>query len=136
MLELAQDYGKGPLTLKEISRRQGISEKYLWHLVSPLKKAGLIMAGRGAHGGYSLSKNPSKVTLKDIIVVLEGPLFPTLCAENPSICRRSSLCPARDIWEEIGMEITAKLDAVTLEDMLQKRDRKIKGAAITPVYYI
>lgn len=136
MLELAQDYGKGLLTLKEISRRQGISEKYLWHLVSPLKKAGLITAGRGAHGGYALSKNPSKVTLKDVIVVLEGPLFPTLCAENPSVCKRSSLCPARDIWEEIGMEIAAKLDAVTLEDMLQKRDYKIRGAAMTPVYYI
>jgi len=136
MLELAQDYGKGPLTLREISRRQGISEKYLWQLVTPLKKAGLITAGRGAHGGYSLSKSPSKITLKDVIVILEGPLFPTLCAEDPSICKRSSLCPARDIWEEIGIEIAAKLDAVTLEDMLQKRDYKMKGAAATPVYYI
>lgn len=136
MLELAQDYGKGPLTLREISRRQGISEKYLWQLVTPLKKAGLITAERGAHGGYSLLKRPSRITLKDVILILEGPLFPTLCAEDPSICKRSALCPARDIWEEIGVEIAAKLDAVTLEDMLQKRDYKIRGAAATPVYYI
>jgi Rrf2 family protein len=136
MLELAQNYGRGPLTLKEISRRQDISEKYLWQLVNPLKKAGLITAERGAHGGYSLSKSPSKITLKDVIVILEGPLYVTSCAENPSLCKRSHLCPSLDIWEEIGMEIAAKLDSVTLEDMLQKRDHKIRGAATAPIYYI
>ncbi|MDD5073219.1 MAG: Rrf2 family transcriptional regulator [Candidatus Omnitrophica bacterium] len=136
MLELAQNFGRGPLTLREISRRQDISEKYLWQLVNPLKKAGIITSGRGAHGGYTLTKPPSKVTLKDIIVILEGPLYITSCAENPSLCKRSRCCPSLDIWEEIGVQIAQKLSSITLEDMLQKKDRINKGQAVAPIYYI
>jgi len=54
MLDLALHYGEGPVLLKDISGRQGISEKYLWQLIKPLKTMGLIGSTRGAHGGMSL----------------------------------------------------------------------------------
>ena len=50
MIDLATHYGEGPILLKDIAERQGISEKYLWQLIPPLKNAGLINSIRGAHG--------------------------------------------------------------------------------------
>jgi len=73
MLDLAAHYGERPVLLKEISQREDISEKYLWHLITPLKSAGLIHATRGAHGGYELAKAPSEITVKDVFEVVEGP---------------------------------------------------------------
>jgi len=57
MLDLALHYGEGPIFLKDIAERQGISGKYLWQLINPLKAMGLISSQRGAHGGYILGKH-------------------------------------------------------------------------------
>jgi len=59
MLDLALHNGEGPVLLKDIARRQGISEKYLWNLINPLKTVGLVQSIRGARGGYKLAKKPS-----------------------------------------------------------------------------
>jgi len=98
MIELALHHGAGPVLLKEIAERQGISEKYLWHLINPLKTTGLVNSIRGAHGGYVLGKAPEAITLKEILQVLEGSLCLVDCVDNPSLCERSSSCVSRDIW--------------------------------------
>ena len=134
MLELASHYGKEPVTLKHVAKDQSISEKYLWHLVPPLKAAGLLSAGRGAHGGYSLTKPPSRVTLEDIVSAVEGPLFPTLCAEDPSCSKRSKLCASRDIWEDIGKKISRALASVTLEELVRRQEAKSRKTG--SMYYI
>ncbi|HKK82935.1 MAG TPA: Rrf2 family transcriptional regulator, partial [Atribacterota bacterium] len=59
MLELALNYNTGYTFLKNIAKKEDISEKYLSHLVIPLKASGLIVSSRGAHGGYGLAKDPS-----------------------------------------------------------------------------
>ncbi|OGX14793.1 MAG: hypothetical protein A2166_05765 [Omnitrophica WOR_2 bacterium RBG_13_41_10] len=128
MLELALCYGKGPVFLKDIAGRQEISEKYLWHLITPLKTAGLINSSRGAHGGYALAKPPSEINLKEIIDVLEGSLSLVECVENTSVCRRVQFCVTRDIWQEITDKITQTLRAVTLKDMVDKQKAKHKSA--------
>ena len=68
MLELAGNYGKGQVLLKDIARNEGISEKYLSLIIIPLRTAGLVQSTRGAHGGYSLAKPPGEITLKDIVL--------------------------------------------------------------------
>jgi biotin operon repressor len=70
MFDLASHYGEGPIFLKDIAQRQGISEKYLWHLVTTLKAAGLITTVRGAKGGYYLSRSPQDINLMDVVRVL------------------------------------------------------------------
>lgn len=69
-------YGNGGFVLmKDIARRQNLSEKYLGHLAALLKNAGLINAMRGAHGGLVLARSAAEITLKDIIAAVEGPIF-------------------------------------------------------------
>ena len=124
MIDLASHYGEGSVLLREISKREEISEKYLWQLINPLKAAGLVTATRGAHGGYVLAKPPSKITLKEILQVLEGPMCLVDCVEKPSSCRRVPMCPARDIWSEVAEGIGRILTTTTLADMAERQRTK------------
>jgi Rrf2 family protein len=124
MIDLASHYGEVPVLLREISGREEISEKYLWHLINPLKTAGLVTATRGAHGGYILAKPPSRITLKEILQVLEGPMCLVDCVEKPSTCSRVPVCSARDMWSEIADGIDLILTTTTLADMAERQKTK------------
>lgn len=126
MLDLA-NHTEGPVFLKDIAKRQGVSEKYLWQLITPLKNAGMVNAYRGLKGGYMLAKDPSKITVKDIMAVLEGNLCLVNCVASPSLCRRSDTCVARDVWKEASIAMLEKLDSVTLKNMVDKQHNKIKS---------
>lgn len=124
MLDLALHYGNGPVLLKDIAERQEISEKYLGQLSAPLKAAGLINAARGAHGGHMLAKEPSKITLKEVIQCLEGPLSLSECIDAPGVCRRVNSCVTRDILEEVSEKMIEALDSSTLQDMVNRQKEK------------
>ncbi len=126
MLDLALYSGKGPVFLKDIARRQGISEKYLWHLVPPLKNAGLVHSIRGVHGGYVLTRPPAKVTLKEILFALEGPVCMAECVHDARSCRRTERCVFNDIWRDIEDTIQKRLSALTLEHIVEKQKNKTK----------
>ena len=124
MLELALHCGEGPVLLKEIAKRQGVSEKYLWQLINPLKKMGLVTSQRGMYGGYALGKAPEAITLREILQILEGSLCLVDCVDNPSLCERSPSCIFRDIWGEASRDMQRTLHNTTLAVMVE-RQRKI-----------
>jgi len=126
MLDLACNYGKGPVLLRSISKRLDISLGYLEHLMPPLKTAGLLTSMRGVHGGYVLSKSPDKITLKDVIIAMEGTLSPTKCLDAPSTCSRVDHCVTRDIWNELKSNISNTLESITLEDMVSRQQEKME----------
>ena len=74
MMDLAKRFGQGPVPLKSVAERHGLSEHYLEQLIAPLRNAGLVRSVRGAYGGYKLAKDPEEITAGDIIRVLEAPL--------------------------------------------------------------
>ena len=74
MLDLAARHDQGPTPLREIAKRQDLSVKYLEQLIIPLKAAGYIRSVRGARGGYTLARKPDKISIGQIIKVLEGGL--------------------------------------------------------------
>ncbi len=124
MIDLAAHYGEGPILLREIAKREEISEKYLSNLVNPLKATGLVEATRGVHGGYVLGKAPTEITMKEIVEVLEGPLCLVECVEKPSVCDRSARCIAHDLWREAADEMTQVLGKYTLADMVERQKAK------------
>ncbi len=137
MFDLAQHIGEGPVSLKNIADRQGISEHYLEQLISGLRKAGLVKSVRGAQGGYTLAKEPDKITVGDVIRVLEGPIAPVDCVaeEDPEICEKAECCVTRGIWEKVRDSIAQVLDSITLEDMVKDAE-KLKRDANFYMYYI
>jgi Rrf2 family protein len=124
MFDLALHYGDGAVSLKDVAKRQAISEKYLWHLIPPLKNAGLINSTRGSRGGYVLAKPPHLINLKEILQVLEGSMCLVECADQPSLCKRSGSCVAREVWAEVTEKMLQALASFTLEGMLEKEKCK------------
>ena len=127
MLDLALHYGEGPIFLKDIAERQGISGKYLWQLINPLKAMGLISSQRGAHGGYILGKAPESISVKEILQILEGSLCLVDCVDNPALCERSLSCISRDIWGEASKNMQQTLEDTTLAAMVERQKEKLKN---------
>lgn len=118
MLDLAEHYKKGPVQLGEIARRQEISVKFLEQLIIPLKRAKFIKSFRGPKGGHILAKPPSKITIGDIVRILEGDSGLCRCIGSPDSCHRSPNCVTRNIWKMAGDALYDKLDAFTLQELV------------------
>ena len=121
MLDLAIHEGLGPVTLKEIAARQEISEKYLSNLIPLLRNAGLVHSVRGSQGGYTLARLPRDITMKDILLVLEGSMCLVECTEQPQRCKRSEECLLRGIWDEVTGKMLETLQSYTLEAMVERQ---------------
>lgn len=118
MLDLAAHHDQGPTPLREIAKRQDLSVKYLEQLIIPLKAAGYIRSVRGARGGYTLARKPDKISVGQIIKVLEGGLSLVDCVEDPKMCEREKNCPTRDIWLRMSERLMEELSSLTLSDVL------------------
>ena len=134
ILELAVHYGKGPVELKEIARKEGISLKYLEQVIIPLRTTGLIKSVRGSKGGYTLAKLPSKICMSDVVGTLEGPISLTECLQDPTVCQKVPVCVTRDVWKEVSDAINGILTSITLEDMVNRR--REKEGCFPPMYEI
>ncbi len=126
MLELAVNYDQGPMLLKEIAKRQELSEGYLQHIVDALKGSGLIHSNRVGHGGYTLAKIPSEITMLDILNSLEGRIHLVECVDKPEVCHRADTCVTRDIWDTLGSQLAQTLKTITLESLVKKHNKKSK----------
>lgn len=111
MMELARQYGEGPVSLKSIAEKNGLSEHYLEQLISPLRNAGLVKSIRGAYGGYVLPHEPESITAGNIIRILEGPISPVDFTEEDDPAKR-------DLWIRIRDSIAGVLDSTTLADLI------------------
>jgi len=120
VLELSENYGKGPVQLKIIARDQGISVKYLEQLMATLKSAGIVNSVRGSKGGYVLAKSPNQIRLSDCFNCLEGPVVTVECVENDSYCPRTNDCIAREVWTEVQKAVMSVLKSMTLQSLLDK----------------
>lgn len=136
MFDLALHNGDGPISLKSIAERQKISDHYLEQLIASLRKAGLVKSVRGAQGGYMLADVPSKITVGDIIRILEGPLGLSDCVleGDPADCDNANYCVTRVVWKKIQTSISEVVDSITLQDMLD--DYEKIGNNKENMYYI
>ena len=119
MIDLAQHDAAGYIPLRDISRRQEISAKYLEQIVVQLSRAGLVTATRGAQGGYQLARHPAQYTVGEILRITEGSLAPVACLEHdPVECPRAEDCITLDFWRGLYDAVNRYVDSVTLEDLV------------------
>jgi Rrf2 family transcriptional regulator, cysteine metabolism repressor len=125
VFEIARHEGKGPISIKEIAERQGISFSYLEQILHKLCKAGLIESVRGPAGGYLLARKPSELTIGDIVRVLEGPIALSHCLEPGELgdCYQADDCVARMVWAKVGAKIEEALDSISFRDLLQQHQK-------------
>jgi len=126
MLDMAKHFKGKPVLVKDIARRQAVSERYLEQIMLALKKAGLVSSIAGAKGGYVLTKAPALVRAKEIVEVLEGSLTPVECGERKEICPRATYCVARQVWKKAGEAISKTLDSFTLKQLAEMEEKHEK----------
>ncbi|MBU1152035.1 Rrf2 family transcriptional regulator [Patescibacteria group bacterium] len=114
LVELAQS--KIPLSIQSIAKAQGAPYSFLQKLAQDLQQANLIKSTKGAHGGYSLKKTPSKINLKEIIEALEGPITLTPCLRTPCNCGKN--CRIKSVLTELNLEIATSFAKKNLNHFL------------------
>lgn len=134
LFELAKNYSKGIVMLKDIAKRQAISEKYLSKIVLQLKGAGIINSIRGAKGGYVLTNAPENINLKNVVEVLEGKPLIMDCINDNFNCRLKLDCPTFELWMGLLEVINAYLTSKTLKDLVLNYEDKLKS--YQEIYYI
>ena len=134
MVDLAQFDSDGPVLVRNIAKRQGISKKYLDNLLVLLKNAGLVRSVRGAKGGYSLAHPPSKMTVLDIAIALEGAPSLIDCIADPSICDRSDICPTLEFWKNMSGVLENFMAKTTLEELVSQCREKQQSQV--QMYYL
>lgn len=130
MLELAKHYGKGPISMSDISKNQKIPVKYLEQLIIPLKKAKLITSVRGPKGGHMLSRAPQEINLWEVLLRLESKFSFVDCLADATCCENSATCPIRPVWGKAFNSMKAIFMDTTLVDVLHLHDiHKIKATS-------
>ena len=125
MYDLAVHRSAGPISVKSISERQGISINYLEQIFNQLGRAGLIKSTRGPGGGFMLSGSPGEIKILDIIKALKEPTSPVACVDDkdPDQCERIDRCVTRLLWKRLGDRIREVLENTSLEDLLKETDQ-------------
>lgn len=120
MLDIAQHNTGDPVSIRDISKRQEISVKYLEQIVSALVRAGYLRSIRGPLGGYLLAKKPSEYRVGDILRVTEGSLAPVECLlGEENTCPRRNFCATLRLWTELDEAVRGVIDRYTLQDLVE-----------------
>ena len=115
MVDLAEHGGDGYVSMRDVARRQEISDKYAGQIMTLLSRAGLVDGVTGKGGGYRLTRRPEEYPLGEILRLTEGSLAPVACLEEGWASR----CRTLPVWNRLGQLIGDYLDSVTLRDLLK-----------------
>jgi len=116
---LAKLTKRGPVSLGAIAGLNNLPYRYLTRIIQPLKKAGLVKAQEGKRGGYTLNKPPAKITLHEIVQILEPKKELTRCTSTShSTCSLKYSCPMAPWWMKFNTKLELMLKKITLKDLL------------------
>ncbi len=125
MMDLAENNTGSPISLKDVAKRQDISDKYLEQIISILNKAGYVRSVRGAQGGYMLKMEPQNYTVGMILRQTEGSLALVACIEDDEIvCDRQQQCVTSIVYKKINDAISGVVDNITLQDLVDWQNEK------------
>ena len=116
-----------PIHVREVAQRQEIPIKYLEQIFHKLKKADFIKSERGPSGGYTLTKDPSEITVRDIVSAVEESLDLVYCIGSDNGkgngCHRVKQCVTRPVWQEASKRINDYFDSVTISDLCENAEK-------------
>lgn len=123
LIDLAEHADQGYTPMKIIAERQGISLKYLEQIVPVLSRSELISGIQGKGGGYKLNRQPSEVTVGEVLRLTEGDLAPVSCLEcDAKPCERTGICKTLPMWKEFNHMINHFFDSITLSRLMNDKD--------------
>lgn len=123
MLDLALHEGRGPISLADISERQGISLSYLEQLFAKLRRNELVRSVRGPGGGYQLNHPQSGISVAQVIDAVNESVEATGC-DRQGDCQSGETCLTHHLWCDLSNQIHSFLNGITLADLVERNDVK------------
>lgn len=118
LISLARHQKEQPYSLAKIAQEQKISLAYLERLFAKLKKANLVKSEKGMRGGYSLVKSANKISVKEILIALEGKLSPYICSDLNNMCK-VNFCSVKVVWQKLEKAMNKTLESIKLVDLIK-----------------
>jgi Rrf2 family protein len=120
LIDLGVRYGEGPVSARGVAERQGIPLKFLEQLLAAMRKAGLVSACRGARGGFTLTREPERISVLEVVEALEGSLAPTSC-DGGQLCGRSGACAAAGVWSKATEALRNVFTTTSIGDLCSRQ---------------
>lgn len=121
MIDLAEHCNGEYIPMKDVVKRQQVSQKYVERIMTMLSKAGFVEAVHGKGGGYRLNRSPDEYIVGDILRLTEGSLAPVACLDcDAEECERADQCRTLPMWKELNNRITDFFDGITIADLMKK----------------
>lgn len=121
MLDLALHSDTGPVSLADISARQGISLSYLEQLFARLRQFSLVKSVRGPGGGYQLAANTAHISVAQVVDAVSESLDATRC-EGKGNCQDGGVCLTHHLWQDLSAQIHQFLSDISLADLVARAD--------------
>jgi Rrf2 family transcriptional regulator, cysteine metabolism repressor len=125
LVQLGVQGGRQPVSLKAIAEAESLPLAYLERIAALLKKAGLVEATRGAHGGYQLTRPAADIAMDEVVLALEGHIAPMDCffddREGRVLCSHHEdehLCATKLLWTRVQMGVIRSLQRTTLAELV------------------
>lgn len=121
MIDLAEHCNGEYIPMKDVVKRQQVSQKYVERIMTMLSKADFVEAVHGKGGGYRLNRSPDEYIVGDILRLTEGSLAPVACLDcDAEECERADQCRTLPMWKELNNRITDFFDGITIADLMKK----------------
>ncbi|HET91759.1 MAG TPA: Rrf2 family transcriptional regulator [Chloroflexi bacterium] len=122
--DLAAHYEGGPVSTNDLAERNNIPSRFLEQIMLILKHGRIVHSKKGPHGGYHLARSPERITLAEVVRLLDGPLSPISCvsetAFEPCGCPDMEACGLRRVMQAVRDAVAAMMENTTLADLLSK----------------
>ncbi len=139
MVELGRQTPEQPTSLKAIAEAERLPLAYLEQVVARLKRAGLVMSARGAHGGYWLARPAEQITMDEVVLALEGAIAPmecflsetterVLCSHAGGNTEEHQHCATKLLWMRVQGGIARSLQTTTLAELVEFSRRELPVA--------
>jgi Rrf2 family transcriptional regulator, cysteine metabolism repressor len=131
ILELAKLYGQGPVPISQIAASQAIPQRFLENILNELKPTGLIESRRGIQGGYLLARDPARISVGEVIRLIEGPLDPVRCIgdKGSATCPLKESCSLIRLWSRAKAAVEQVYDNTTFRDLVEE-EKELNSSAV------
>ena len=109
------------ILVSEVAEATGVSQTFLAKIFQSFAKLGLVNSFRGTGGGFLLGRPAARITLRQVVEAVEGPIIPNRCLTGEGVCERTAECMVHPVWRKIQNEVAAILDSVTLADLAKEK---------------
>ena len=121
IIYLAQQPPGKMALISEIAAAAGVPQTFLAKIFQSFSKLGFVNSYRGTGGGFTLARPASRITLRQVVEAVEGPILPNRCLMGGMDCDREAQCMVHPVWRQVQSQVVQVLDSVTIEELARKR---------------